>query len=127
MISPAAPIISDWRCFLRPFYPLGVLTLTIGFISSLVVIFINYPLLVFDEPTAALDPKTEAALYSEFASITGNRTTLTISHRLGITNAVDRILVMDDGRIVEDGTHDELMAQNGLYAKMWGAQAQWYV
>ena len=86
----------------------------------------NASLLIFDEPTAALDPKAEAALYSEFASITGERTTLIISHRLGITNAVDRILVMDDGQIVEDGTHDELMANNALYAKMWGAQAQWY-
>ena len=87
----------------------------------------NASLLVFDEPTAALDPKAEAELYNEFSAITGSRTTLTVSHRLGITSAVDRILVMDDGRIVEDGTHDELMAENGLYAKMWGAQAQWYV
>jgi len=83
--------------------------------------------MVLDEPTAALDPKAEARLYSEFSALTGDRTTILISHRLGITRIVDRTLVFDKGRIVEDGKHDELMRQNGLYAKMYRAQAQWYV
>lgn len=83
--------------------------------------------MVFDEPTAALDPKAEARLYSEFSELTGDRTTILISHRLGITRLVDRILVFDKGRIVEDGNHDQLMRQNGLYAQMYRAQAQWYV
>jgi ABC-type multidrug transport system fused ATPase/permease subunit len=52
--------------------------------------------------------------------------TALISHRLGITQLVDRVLVFDDGRIVEDGTHADLLARGGLYAKMYQAQAQWY-
>jgi ABC-type multidrug transport system fused ATPase/permease subunit len=82
--------------------------------------------MVLDEPTAALDPLAEAELYRNFASLTGERTTILISHRLGITSLVDRILVFDNGRIVEDGNHKTLMAQGRLYAKMYKAQAQWY-
>ena len=84
-------------------------------------------MMVLDEPTAALDPISEAMLYKEFAGLTGNKTTLLISHRLGITSVVDRILVFDKGRIVEDGPHEELMKRNGRYAEMYRAQAQWYV
>jgi len=86
----------------------------------------NAKIMVLDEPTAALDPIAEASLYENFKEITGDRTTILISHRLGITKLVDRILVFDDGRIVEDGTHSELLAANGLYARMYNAQAQWY-
>lgn len=82
--------------------------------------------MVLDEPTAALDPVAEAQLYRDFAELTGDKTTILISHRLGITGVVDRILVFDDGRIVEDGNHNELIAKNGQYAKMYRAQAQWY-
>jgi ABC-type multidrug transport system fused ATPase/permease subunit len=82
--------------------------------------------MILDEPTAALDPLAEADLYRNFANLTGDRTTILISHRLGITQLVDRILVFDDGRIVEDGTHSELLQRNGLYAKMYQAQALWY-
>lgn len=83
-------------------------------------------IMILDEPTAALDPIAEADLYRNFTELTGDRTTILISHRLGITRLVDRILVFDDGRIVEDGNHTELMKHNGLYAKMYQAQAQWY-
>ena len=86
----------------------------------------NAKIMVLDEPTAALDPIAEADLYRNFAELTGDRTTILISHRLGITRIVDRILVFDDGRIVEDGSHAELMDQDGLYARMYRAQAQWY-
>jgi ABC-type multidrug transport system fused ATPase/permease subunit len=82
--------------------------------------------MVLDEPTAALDPLAEAELYRNFANLTGDRTTILISHRLGITQLVDRILVFDEGKIVEDGTHSELLSGGGLYAKMYQAQAQWY-
>ena len=81
---------------------------------------------VLDEPTAALDPIAEADLYRNFSSLTGDRTTLLISHRLGFTSIVDRILVFREGRIVEDGTHEELLANNSYYAEMYQAQAQWY-
>jgi ABC-type multidrug transport system fused ATPase/permease subunit len=83
-------------------------------------------IMVLDEPTAALDPLAEAELYRNFAALTGSRTTILISHRLGITQLVDRILVFDEGRIVEDGDHKTLLAHNGLYARMYRAQAQWY-
>lgn len=82
---------------------------------------------ILDEPTAALDPMAEATLYRNFASMTGSRTTLMISHRLGFASFIDRILVFRDGRIVEDGTHEELMARDRYYAEMYRAQAQWYV
>jgi ABC-type multidrug transport system fused ATPase/permease subunit len=83
-------------------------------------------IMVLDEPTAALDPLAEADLYRSFSDLTGDRTTILISHRLGITQLVDRILVFDEGRIVEDGDHKTLLANGGLYAKMYQAQAQWY-
>lgn len=86
----------------------------------------NTSIMILDEPTAALDPLAEAELYRSFAQITGNRTTLLISHRLGITKLVDRILVFRDGRIIEDGTHQELMEKKGYYSEMYHAQAAWY-
>lgn len=86
----------------------------------------NTSIMILDEPTAALDPLAEAELYRNFAQITGDRTTLLISHRLGITKLVDRILVFRDGRIIEDGTHQELMEQKGYYSEMYQAQASWY-
>jgi len=81
---------------------------------------------ILDEPTAALDPIAEANIYRNFTALTGDKTTILISHRLGITSVVDRILVFDKGRIVEDGSHAELMAVNGVYSKMYKAQAKWY-
>ena len=82
--------------------------------------------MILDEPTAALDPLSEAELYRNFSEITGDRTTILISHRLGITKLVDRILVFDDGRIIEDGSHQELMEKRGHYYDMYQAQASWY-
>lgn len=84
-------------------------------------------IMVLDEPTAALDPIAEADIYRKFADITGGRTTVMVSHRLGITSIVDRILVFRDGEIIEDGSHAELMKKNGHYAEMYRAQAKWYV
>lgn len=83
-------------------------------------------LMVLDEPTSALDPIAEANLYSDFAKVTGDKTTILISHRLGITKIVDRILVFKDGKIIESGSHDELMKKNGYYTKMYQAQSKWY-
>ncbi|MCI9435996.1 MAG: ABC transporter ATP-binding protein [Lachnospiraceae bacterium] len=86
----------------------------------------NACIYILDEPTAALDPIGEASLYRNFRQLTGDKTTILISHRLGVASVVDRILVFDKGRIVEDGNHGELMARNGLYAEMYRAQARWY-
>ena len=83
-------------------------------------------IMILDEPTAALDPVAETKLYQDFSALTGDRTVLLISHRLGVTSLVDRILVFSDGRIIEDGSHKELMQANGYYAKMYQAQAEWY-
>lgn len=83
-------------------------------------------IIILDEPTAALDPVAEANLYRDFVELTGDKTTLMISHRLGITAVADRILVFEHGRIVEDGSHKELMELNGTYAKLYEAQAAWY-
>jgi len=83
-------------------------------------------LVILDEPTAALDPKAEQALFERFAELMQDRTAIMISHRLGSARHADRILVMDEGRLVEDGHHDALMAAGGLYARMFAAQATWY-
>lgn len=83
-------------------------------------------IMILDEPTSALDPIAEAQLYSDFARLTEDKTTILISHRLGITSVVDRILVFKDGEIIEDGSHKELLSNNGYYTKMYNAQAQWY-
>ncbi len=82
--------------------------------------------LVMDEPTAALDPLAEQRLFERFSALAAGRTALTISHRLGPARFADRVVVMDAGRIVECGHHDELMARDGRYAAMFRAQAAWY-
>lgn len=83
-------------------------------------------MIILDEPTASLDPLSEADIYANFFRLTKEKTTLFVSHRLGITKVVDRILVFKDGSIVEQGTHKELIAMNGVYANMYKSQAQWY-
>ena len=84
-------------------------------------------LVVLDEPTAALDPLAEQAIYERFIERSAGRTSVLISHRLSSVRTCDRILVIDDGTIVEDGDHETLLAQDGLYAQFFRAQAQWYV
>ena len=86
----------------------------------------NAALWVLDEPTAALDPAAEADLYSQFASALPGKTALLVSHRLGITRMADRIIVMSRGRMVENGTHTELLRRGGAYATMWREQSKWY-
>lgn len=83
-------------------------------------------ILILDEPTAALDPYSESEVYRRFLNTVGNQATLLISHRLGATRYADRILVFDKGKIVEEGNHEKLMAQKGLYWKMYIAQASLY-
>ena len=89
--------------------------------------FTRHPeLLVLDEPAASLDAVAEAELYRQFAELLEGRTALLISHRLGSARMADRILVLRQGRIVEEGRHDELLAARGVYAGMWEEQASWY-
>ena len=84
----------------------------------------NPAILIFDEATSALDSKSEKAIQAELRAIAQNRTTLVIAHRLSTVVDADQILVMDQGKIVERGTHRELLAQNRLYAQMWNLQKQ---
>ena len=81
------------------------------------------PVLILDEATAAVDNETEAAIQRSLMHITQNRTTLVIAHRLSTVRHADRIVVMDHGRIVEDGTHEQLLHQAGTYADLWRVQA----
>ncbi|WP_172136193.1 ABC transporter ATP-binding protein [Adlercreutzia sp. ZJ473] len=83
-------------------------------------------IMLLDEPTSALDPMAEAEIYRNFSDIVEGRTALLVSHRLGIASQVDRVLVFDGGRIVEDGSPEELIAANGLFAELYRSQAQWY-
>jgi ATP-binding cassette, subfamily B, heavy metal transporter len=84
----------------------------------------NPKILIFDEATSALDSKSEKAIQAELDRIARGHTTLMIAHRLSTIMDADQILVMDHGRIVERGTHHELLARNGAYAQMWALQQQ---
>nr|WP_255144901.1 ABC transporter ATP-binding protein [Synechococcus sp. ATX 2A4] len=83
----------------------------------------NPPVLILDEATAAVDNETEAAIQRSLDHITATRTTLVIAHRLSTVRHADRIVVMDQGRIVETGRHEELIVRSGAYANLWRVQA----
>ena len=82
----------------------------------------NPPILILDEATSALDSLTEAKIQHAFDELAKDRTTLIIAHRLSTIRAASRILVVSDGRIVESGTHAELMQQKGVYANLCNTQ-----
>jgi len=86
----------------------------------------NSQILILDEPTSAMDAKAEAELFERFHELAQGRTAILISHRLSTVKMADRIFVVDRGQIVEQGTHDDLMRQQGLYATLFLTQAQYY-
>ncbi|ONI85424.1 hypothetical protein ALI144C_13935 [Actinosynnema sp. ALI-1.44] len=90
------------------------------------VLFRDAPLVVLDEPTAALDPQAERRFFDDIVRSTQDKTTLLISHRFSTVRAADVIYVLDGGQVVEVGSHDQLMREQGLYCRMYTDQAQAY-
>ncbi|MDR7856804.1 ABC transporter ATP-binding protein [Tissierella sp.] len=84
------------------------------------------PILILDEPTAALDPIAEAHLYEQYGNLTKNKTSIFISHRLSSTQFCNRVVFMEKGKIVQDGSHQQLMSLEGPYRRMFSAQAHYY-
>ena len=84
------------------------------------------PFVVLDEPTAALDPIAESQLYEKYNEMTKGKSSVYISHRLASTRFCDRILLIADGKISEEGTHEQLLAQGGSYAKLYEVQSNYY-
>ncbi|HNI63517.1 MAG TPA: ATP-binding cassette domain-containing protein, partial [Agitococcus sp.] len=81
------------------------------------------PILLLDEATSALDSEVEAAIQTSLYQLMEGKTVIAIAHRLSTIAAMDRLIVVDDGKIIEQGTHAELLAKNGLYARLWARQS----
>lgn len=87
----------------------------------------NAPILILDEATSALDSESESLIQKSLSTLMANRTSLVVAHRLSTISKLDRIVVLDEGRVIEDGTHAELIAKNGLYAKLWKHQSGGFI
>ena len=83
--------------------------------------------MLLDEPSAALDPVAENTIFQDFYRLSKNKSSVLISHRLSNIVLADRILVLEDGHIIEQGSHEELMKRNGQYARLFSLQAQKYL
>ncbi len=86
----------------------------------------NSEIMVLDEPSSSLDPSGEYELFYMLSQISRNKTTILISHRLSFTRYCDRIVVLENSRIIENGSHEELLTQNGTYAELFKSQAKFY-
>ncbi len=85
------------------------------------------PILVLDEATSSLDSESERHIQKALENMWQHKTVIAIAHRLSTLRHMDRIIVMDEGRIVEEGTHSELLEQNGTYAKLWAHQSGGFI
>ena len=87
------------------------------------VLLKNAPILILDEATSALDSEVEAAIQESLYSLMQGKTVIAIAHRLSTIAAMDRLIVLDNGRIAETGTHAELLRREGIYASLWQRQS----
>ncbi len=87
------------------------------------VLLKDAPILILDEATSALDSEVEAAIQEQLVNLMKGKTVIAIAHRLSTIAAMDRLIIMDEGRIVEQGTHAELLRRGGLYAELWARQS----
>jgi ATP-binding cassette subfamily B multidrug efflux pump len=87
------------------------------------VLLKNAPILILDEATSALDSEAEVAIQEQLLNLMAGKTVIAIAHRLSTIAAMDRLIVLDSGRILEDGTHHELLSRGGLYADLWARQS----
>jgi len=90
----------------------------------------NAPIVILDEPTAALDTESEVAVQGAIDKLVEDKTVIVIAHRLSTIAAADMILVVDEGKVIQQGTHDELVATQGRYYNMWSAQQrikEWHI
>lgn len=84
-------------------------------------------IMILDEPTSAIDPLEETKLYEKFAELAQGRTALLVTHRIGLTKIADRIMVMDQGKLVQMGTYNELAEADGKFRELLQAQRKWYM
>ncbi len=90
-------------------------------------LFKNSNMIILDEPTAAIDPLEETRLYQDFAKICKNKTAVIVTHRLASARIADRVIVMKEGKVIQDGSHEQLISVEGEYKKMYEEQKKWYV
>ena len=95
-------------------------------IASARSLYKDAPFVIMDEPTSALDPVAEYEIYQRFDQMVEGKTSIYISHRMSSCRFCDNIIVFDEGKIIEQGSHDKLMSNKGLYSELWNAQAQYY-
>ncbi len=87
------------------------------------VLLKDAPILILDEATSALDSEVEAAIQDSLMNLMEGKTVIAIAHRLSTIAAMDRLVVMDSGKIIEEGSHEDLLARGGLYADLWARQS----